>query len=425
MSQFKIGWIGVGTMGTPMCRNLLRANYPVFACDIDAARLTAIVNDGAVALAHPSEIARRSDIVISMVPNDKALLSVVEGPAGLAASMTPGKIFVDMSTVSPAASARVAGALEATGCLYLRAPVSGSTALAEKGALSMYCSGPREAFERCEPIVAKLSTRQTYVGGSEEARVLKLLINIIVLITPVALGEALAFGQKGGLHQAQIIGAIGQSVAASPLMAYKTEMLKARDWSPMASIDLVSKDLDLAIECGKLNNVPMPLTSLIRQYYAAFQASGDGQLDFFSLVTWPERMIAKTEYQNAMDTMTVENEIRTLEDRRYKAMLGADVATLSDILSDDLIYSHSRGDRDNKTDYIRKVKDGVFRYIEITHLIDRIAIFGDSALLWERMIASVAVGGEIKELNNACLSVWVKQSGRWQFVAYQPTPLPT
>jgi hypothetical protein len=98
MSQFKIGWIGVGTMGTPICRNLLRANYPVFACNIDAARLTAIVNDGAEALAHPSEIARRSDIVISMVPNDKALLSVVEGPAGLAASMTPGKIFVDMST---------------------------------------------------------------------------------------------------------------------------------------------------------------------------------------------------------------------------------------------------------------------------------------------------------------------------------------
>src|SRR5262249_40351603 len=88
----------VGTMGTPMCRNLLRANYPVFACNIDAARLTAIVNDGAEALAHPSEIARRSDIVISMVPNDKALLSVVEGPAGLAASRTPGKIFVDMST---------------------------------------------------------------------------------------------------------------------------------------------------------------------------------------------------------------------------------------------------------------------------------------------------------------------------------------
>jgi hypothetical protein len=106
-------------------------------------------------------------------------------------------------------------------------------------------------------------------------------------------------------------------------------------------------------------------------------------------------------------------------------MLGADVATLSDILSDDLIYSHSRGDRDNKTEYIRKVKEGVFRYIEITHLIDRIAIFGDSALLWERMMASVAVGGEIKELNNACLSVWAKQSGRWQFVAYQPTPLPT
>jgi 3-hydroxyisobutyrate dehydrogenase-like beta-hydroxyacid dehydrogenase len=218
MSQLQIGWIGIGTMGTPMCRNLLRANYPVFACDIDATRLAAIVNDGAVALAPPSEIARRSDIVISMVPNDEVLLSVVEGQDGLAASLSHGKIFVDMSTVSPAASARIAEALEATGCLYLRAPVSGSTELAAKGALSMYCSGPREAFERCEPIVTKLSTRQTYVGPSEEARVLKLLINMIVLIAPVALGEALAFGQKGGLQRAQIIDAILQSVAASPLL---------------------------------------------------------------------------------------------------------------------------------------------------------------------------------------------------------------
>jgi 3-hydroxyisobutyrate dehydrogenase-like beta-hydroxyacid dehydrogenase len=295
MSGFNIGWIGVGKMGTPMCRNLLRASYPVFACDIDATRLAAIVTDGAMALARPAEIAERSDIVISMVPNDQVLLSVVEGPAGLAGSMARGKIFVDLSTVSPAASARVAAALESTGCLYLRAPVSGSTTLAEKGALSMYCSGPREAFERCEPILAKLSARQTYVGSSEEARVLKLLINLIVEITPVVLGEALAFGLKGGLERAQIIDAIGQSVAASPLLGYKAEMIKARDWSPMATIDLVAKDLDLAIDFGRLNNISMPLTTLVRQYYAAFQASGDGLLDFFSVVTWPERMLAKTE----------------------------------------------------------------------------------------------------------------------------------
>jgi ketosteroid isomerase-like protein len=125
-----------------------------------------------------------------------------------------------------------------------------------------------------------------------------------------------------------------------------------------------------------------------------------------------------------MDNLTPENEIRTLEDRRYKAMLGGDIVTLSDILSDDLIYSHSRGERDNKADYIRKVKEGIFRYVEISHPIDRIAIFGDSAVVWGRMMAHAIVAEETKELNNAFLAVWVKQSGRWRFVAYQPTPLP-
>jgi hypothetical protein len=125
-----------------------------------------------------------------------------------------------------------------------------------------------------------------------------------------------------------------------------------------------------------------------------------------------------------MDNLAPENEIRTLEDRRYKAMLSGDIVTLSDILSEDLIYSHSRGERDNKVDYIRKVKEGIFRYVEISHPIDRIAIFGNSAVVWGRMMARAIVAEETKVLNNAFLAVWVKQSGCWRLVAYQPTPLP-
>lgn len=288
MTSFRIGWIGIGNMGAPICRNLIGAGHELVVHDIDPARLAELQGAGAAVASDAADLVARADLVFSMVPNDTVLLAVVEG---IAARLRPGQTFIDMSTVSPATSARVFELLAPSGAAYLRAPVSGSTAGAAAGTLAIYCSGPRAAYDAILPVLGRIGSRQSHVGLAEEARVLKLLINMIVCITPAVVGEALAFGQRSGLDWTTMIEAIGGSAAASPLIGYKSEMMKRRDWTAMASVDLTAKDLDLALDWGRARRVPMPFTALAQQVNSAFQASGDGGDDFFSVVTWPERLV--------------------------------------------------------------------------------------------------------------------------------------
>lgn len=286
----RLGWIGVGKMGTPLCTNLLAAGFDLSVVDPDPQRIAAIEAKGARPCADPAALAEEVDVVFSMVPDDAALLAIVAGERGITRTIARGQIFVDLSTVSPERSARVAEHLAPTGAQYLRSPVSGSTANALAGTLALYCSGPQPAFEAARPALERMGSKLTYCGSGEEARVLKLVINMIVCMTPAIVGEALSLGARSGLDWSQMIDAIGQSVAASPVVAYKADMMKRRDWTPMATIDLVAKDLDLALEWGRLRHAPMPLTSLVQQFNTAFQAAGDGELDFFSVLTWPERL---------------------------------------------------------------------------------------------------------------------------------------
>jgi len=286
----RLGWIGVGKMGTPLCENLLAAGFDLSVVDPDPKRVAAITAKGAKACVDPAALAQEVDVVFSMVPNDTALLAIVGGERGIARTIGAKQIFVDLSTVSPERSARAAELLAPTDAQYLRSPVSGSTANAAAGTLALYCSGPAAAFEAVRPALERMGNKLTYCGPGEEARVLKLVINMIVCMTPAIVGEALSLGARSGLDWSQMIDAIGQSVAASPVVAYKADMMKRRDWTPMATIDLVAKDLDLALEWGRLRHAPMPLTSLVQQFNTAFQAAGDGELDFFSVLTWPERL---------------------------------------------------------------------------------------------------------------------------------------
>lgn len=288
MTSARIGWIGIGNMGAPICRNLIAAGHKVVVHDIDPARLDALRAAGAEVATDAADLVARAGLVFTMVPNDKVLLGVVEG---IARHLRPDQTFIDMSTVSPATSARVFELLASSGAAYLRAPVSGSTAGAAAGTLSIYCSGPRAAYEAVLPVLERIGNRQSHVGAAEEARVLKLLINMIVCITPAVVGEALAFGQRSGLDWTTMIEAIGASAAASPLIGYKSDMMKQRDWTAMASVDLTAKDLDLALDWGRARRVPMPFSALAQQINSAFQASGDGADDFFSVVTWPERLV--------------------------------------------------------------------------------------------------------------------------------------
>jgi 3-hydroxyisobutyrate dehydrogenase-like beta-hydroxyacid dehydrogenase len=151
MQRSRLGWIGVGKMGTPLCTNLLEAGFDLSVVDTDPGRVAAITRSGARSCPDAATLAREVDVVFSMVPDDAALLAIVAGANGVAAGIGPGKIFVDLSTVSPARSAKVAEMLRPTGAQYLRSPVSGSVATAAAGTLAIYCSGPRAAFETVRP----------------------------------------------------------------------------------------------------------------------------------------------------------------------------------------------------------------------------------------------------------------------------------
>ncbi|PZW39342.1 3-hydroxyisobutyrate dehydrogenase [Humitalea rosea] len=287
LEGIRIAWIGVGNMGLPMARRLLGAGAALVVCDRDPRRVVQLVAEGAEAAARPAAAIRGAALSFSMVPDDAALRAVVGGPDGVAGAAGPGLVHVDLSTVSPAASAEVAAALAAGGAGYLRCPVSGSTVTAATGQLTLFCSGPVAALERCGPALDVLGARRLHLGLAEEARVLKLLVNLVVAAMPALLGEALAFGTRLGLPRDVIVDALGQSVVGTPLLAYKADAIKREDWTPAASIDLLSKDLDLALGVAREAGIAQPLVALVREHYAARQACGEGGLDFFSLTASP------------------------------------------------------------------------------------------------------------------------------------------
>jgi 3-hydroxyisobutyrate dehydrogenase-like beta-hydroxyacid dehydrogenase len=259
MMDMKIGWIGAGKMGGPMSCNIMTAGGQVTVFDPVPENAAGVVAAGGTAAASNVALAADSEIVFSMIPNDAVLRSVTLGGAGIFAVMKPGSIYVDMSTVSPEVSAEVSAAAEAAGIAYLRAPVSGSIALAEVGKLTIMVSGPAAAYERCEPIFDAMGAQNFYLGDGDQARYLKLVINLLVGTTGAVLAEALSLGRKGGLDWNQMIDVIGVSAAASPYIQYNVAPLKARDFTPQFTTEQMVKDSRLISEAGHAAGVPLAI----------------------------------------------------------------------------------------------------------------------------------------------------------------------
>ncbi|MFB0923047.1 MAG: NAD(P)-dependent oxidoreductase [Alphaproteobacteria bacterium] len=259
MMDMKIGWIGAGKMGGPMSCNIMTAGGQVTVFDPVPENVAGVVAAGGTAAASNVALAADSEIVFSMIPNDAVLRSVTLGGAGIFAVMKPGSIYVDMSTVSPEVSAEVSAAAEAAGIAYLRAPVSGSIALAEVGKLTIMVSGPAAAYERCEPIFDAMGAQNFYLGNGDQARYLKLVINLLVGTTGAVLAEALTLGRKGGLDWNQMIDVIGVSAAASPYIQYNVAPLKARDFTPQFTTEQMVKDSRLISEAGHAAGVPLAI----------------------------------------------------------------------------------------------------------------------------------------------------------------------
>lgn len=285
-----IGWIGLGKMGIPMAINLVKAGYKVAVFNRTKSKAQEVVDAGATYVDSMSELAAQSDVVISMISDDPVLKAVTIEEGGAFDGIKPDSIFIDMSTVSPTASAEIAEAAAAKGVGYLRAPVSGSTALATAGTLTILASGPKESFEACTEIFDAMGKISFHVGTGEEARYLKLTLNMMVGLTAAMAGEALTFGKRGGMDWSQMIDIVSNSVVASPLINYKAQALKDRNFTPAFTAAQMAKDFDIALEAARNMDMPMPTTSMMRQNLAAMKANGDGELDFFAYVTLLEQL---------------------------------------------------------------------------------------------------------------------------------------
>jgi 3-hydroxyisobutyrate dehydrogenase-like beta-hydroxyacid dehydrogenase len=283
MADDTLGWIGAGKMGGPMSRRLVATQHRVLVLEPDEQNRALAVQAGAQVAPDLATLGAEAGVVFSMIPNDAVLLHIVLDAGGLADTMARGAVLVDMSTVSPAASKQVADVLAARGIDYLRAPVSGSTALAKAGTLSVMASGPRAAYDRVEPLLAVVSAKRFYLGDAEQARYLKLVVNSLVGATSSLLAEALAFGRKGDLSVADMLDVIAQSAVASPLIGYKRDMVVSGDYAPAFTVEQMIKDFDLIMDTARTDHVPMMIAALVRQQYEQAFANGDGQRDFFVL----------------------------------------------------------------------------------------------------------------------------------------------
>ncbi|AWN53071.1 NAD(P)-dependent oxidoreductase [Methylobacterium sp. 17Sr1-1] len=283
------GWIGLGKLGAPMAghlaRHLVAAGQPLLALDRDPGRLAAVPGAEAATLDRIADCS----LVITSLPDDASLRAVALGAEGLLARMRRDAVLVETSTVSPETSAVLRRAAEARGVLTLAAPVSGSTATAEAAALTLFCSGPEAALERVRPLLSTFARTIHVVGAGEEARYLKLAINHFVGSTAQIAAEALTLARKGGVAWETILAVLGSSVAASPLVAYKLDPLRRRDFAPAFSIAQMLKDMSLAVAAGEASGVAMPVAALVRDLYAEQTGTDLRDLDFFAALLAAER----------------------------------------------------------------------------------------------------------------------------------------
>ena len=281
MSTRRIAWLGLGLIGLPMAARLASAGWQVRGFDISGERLAVAKARGISAVSSFAEALDGAALVFTSLPTETVL---IDQSRALAERMPSAAILVETSTVGPVASATVAEALRGRRIAYLRAPISGSVNLAESGGLTTFVSGPKASFDAAREALAAYSRAQIWLGEGEEARYAKLAINLMVAVTAGMMGETLALAQKGGIGWEPMLDLLGESVVASPLVKYKLDPLRRRDYTPTATGALLLKDLDLLVEAARQAGVDVPLAKEVQAAYRAMAKSQLAAEDFFSIV---------------------------------------------------------------------------------------------------------------------------------------------
>jgi 2-hydroxy-3-oxopropionate reductase len=290
----KLGFVGTGIMGKPMVKNLLKAGYPVLCYDIVPEPLKELAAAGASLAASNKEVAERSEIVITMLPNSPHVEQAVLGPNGVLEGARPGLILLDMSTISPIVSQKVAAEVAKRGVQMVDAPVSGGEKGAIEGTLSIMVGGERAIFDRVLPIFQAMGKTITYIGPIGSGGFVKLANQIIVAINLTAIAEALVLGTKAGIDLELMINALSGGLAGSKCLEQKRNNYLQHAFQPGFKIDLHFKDLGLIMEAGRSLGVPLPTTALVQELFSALRVKGRGQMDHSGVITVLEEMAGVT-----------------------------------------------------------------------------------------------------------------------------------
>jgi 2-hydroxy-3-oxopropionate reductase len=290
----KIGFIGLGIMGKPMSKNLLKAGYELVVCDVVKAAVDAVVATGATAADTPKAVAEQTDIIITMLPNSPHVKQVVLGANGIIEGAKQGAIVIDMSSIAPLVSREVAQKLSEKGIEMLDAPVSGGEPKAIDGTMSVMVGGKKEIFDKCYPIMKAMAGTIVLTGDVGAGNVTKLANQIIVALNIAAVSEALVLASKAGVEPDLVYQAIRGGLAGSTVLDAKAPLMMDRKFDPGFRINLHIKDLNNVLETSHGVGVPLPLTAAVMEIMQALKVDGMGNADHGSLVKYYEKM-ANTE----------------------------------------------------------------------------------------------------------------------------------
>lgn len=288
----RIGFIGIGIMGKPMCRNLVKAGYELVIHNRSQVNVDELCGESdKVSRANtPREVAEQTDLIITMLPDSPDVKQVVFGDNGLLEAMVPGKLLVDMSTIAPATAIEVNDALVERGSSALDAPVSGGDKGAIAGTLSIMVGGSAEDFDRAYPVFAGVGKTIVHVGGPGAGQTVKACNQIVVAINYAAVSEALVLGSKAGVDPLKVIEVLNGGLAASRVMEMRGATMAAHEFEPGFRVNLHRKDLGIIADAGKTYNVPLPVTSVVSQLFESVAAAGNGDLDHSAVITAIEEL---------------------------------------------------------------------------------------------------------------------------------------
>jgi 3-hydroxyisobutyrate dehydrogenase len=286
----RVGFIGLGIMGMPMARNLIKAGFEVIVYNRTISKAERLAAEGAVKADSVKALSGICPAIITMVSDTPDVESIILGDGGVLSNIKPGSVVIDMSTISPQVTRQIAGCIEEKGSYMLDAPVSGGEQGAINGTLSIMVGGDAEIYEKCRPVLEAMGKKIVHVGVNGMGQTVKLMNQILVVGNLYATIEALIFAQSQGVNLQKAIEAVKDGAAGSWQFANLGPRIINRDFRPGFMIDLVQKDLKLVMETSESVKLPLPVTGLIHQMYYSLQAAGDGKSGTQALVKVLERL---------------------------------------------------------------------------------------------------------------------------------------